>query len=196
MKQRQHVVLRQYGPIFLDMSILEANQSLRVKCDIRFVSDQHNGDAAFPVELLKHSHDFLGGFAVESSSRLIGKNDGRVAGYGARQGHALLLSTRQLIWEAMLLFAQSHTLKGLSCTHVTFTRGDACINHWKLDVRERTRAGNQIESLEDETDLFIARVRQIILGHCRDIHAIEYVRTAGQSIQTADDVHHRRFPGS
>ena len=98
--------------IFLDMSILESNQSLCVERDVRFVSDQHNGDAAFPVELLKHSHDFFGSFAVESSCRLVGKDDGRVAGNGARQGHALLLSTRQLIWKTMLLFAPKPTLQG------------------------------------------------------------------------------------
>src|SRR5262245_48197929 len=122
------------------MSIFEAHQSFRVKCDVRFVSDQHNGDAAFPVELLKHSHDFVGGLAVESTCRFISEDNCRIAGYGTRQGHPLLLSTRQLIWKAMLLFAQTNALQSLTCTRVTFTRGDARIDHWKFDVRESTRA--------------------------------------------------------
>src|SRR5262245_21107880 len=103
-KQCQDVILRRYGPIFLDVSILEPNQSLGMQSNISLVSDKDDRNAALAIQLLKHPHDFFSGLAVERASRFVRQDDCRVAGNGTRQRYALLLTTRKLIRKTVFLF--------------------------------------------------------------------------------------------
>src|SRR5688572_2258626 len=193
MKQSQDVVLRQYGSIFLYMSVFETDESLGVKCDVGFVSYKDNGNATLPVQFLKHPHDFLSGLAVQSARRFVREDDRRIAGNRACQRDALLLASGKLIGEACLFFTQSHALQRLPRTLAALARGDSRIDHREFDVCQSACPRDQVESLKDEADLLIARVRKLVLRHRGYVDAVQYVCSTTQAIETADDVHHGRL---
>jgi len=55
---------------------------------------------------------------------------------------------------------------------VTLRSGNAAVDQRQLDVVQRRSAGQQIESLKDETDLLIAYPRQFVIVHLGNILAI------------------------
>jgi hypothetical protein len=70
------------------------------------------------------------------------------------------------------------------------------VHQRQLDVVERVGARQQIERLEHEPDLLIADVRHLVVGHGRYLLVLELVGALGRSVETADDVHERRFAGA
>src|SRR5436305_5002832 len=65
------------------------------------------------------------------------------------------------------------------------------INQWKLHVADRTGTSNQVERLEDETDLTAADLGQPVVGQPAGVGAVEQVAPAGRDIETAQYVHKR-----
>src|ERR1043165_23569 len=91
---------------------------------------------------------------------------------------ALALSAGQLkrlVLHALAEADASECLRGtfasLACRNVT------SIDERKLDVLERGRAMEQLEALEDESDLLIAGTRAIVIGQILDIASTEPVAT-------------------
>src|SRR5207245_7859905 len=67
-----------------------------------FVGDHDDGNPAL-VELLKNSHDFDAGPAVQVTGRLVRKQHFGLVDQRAPDRHALLLTARKLAW--MMVFA-------------------------------------------------------------------------------------------
>ena len=65
------------------------------------------------------------------------------------------------------------------------------VEQGQLHVVERRRARQQVEALEDETDLGIPHRRQFVLRHLRHILAVEEVLARRRPRQATDDVHER-----
>ena len=61
---------------------------------------------------------------------------------------------------------------------------------------QRGGAGQQVEGLKDEADLFVADARQLVVRHVADQVAIEVVEALGGRVEAADEVHQRRFAGA
>src|SRR5882762_10706640 len=65
-----------------------------------------------------------------------------------------------------------------------------------LDVVESARPRDEVEALEDKTDLPIADLGKPVVIELCDIGAVEQVTPAGRHIEAADDVHQRRLARS
>ena len=63
-----------------------------------WVVGNHNNSIASLVNAMKFLHNSFGALGVETTGRLIGKNDFRIGDQGASNGDALLLATGELIW--------------------------------------------------------------------------------------------------
>jgi hypothetical protein len=61
---------------------------------------------------------------------------------------------------------------------------------------QRRRARQQIELLEDKTDLAIADLGQLIVVQRVHVHPGELVQAGRRLIQATDDVHQGRFAGT
>lgn len=77
----------------LHHAVEEADDALGAGGDAVVVSDHDDGPAGFP-KVVKQGHDLLPALRVEVSRRLIGQEDRRIVGQGARQRDPLLLSSR------------------------------------------------------------------------------------------------------
>ncbi len=72
-------------------------------------------------------------------------------------------------------------------------RRSAVINQRQLDVVERGGARQQIESLKDEADLFVADGGEIVIVELADQPARQPVFPARRSIEATDQIHKRGF---
>ena len=63
-----------------------------------WVMGNHNNSIASLVDAMKLLHNSFGTLRIETTGRLIGKNDFRIGDQGASNGDTLLLTTRKLIW--------------------------------------------------------------------------------------------------
>jgi hypothetical protein len=69
------------------------------------------------------------------------------------------------------------------------------IQHRQLDVIDRRRLRQQVETLKDEPDPLVANPRQLVGRQRQDLAALEQVLAGGRVRQTAEDVQERRFAG-
>ena len=63
-----------------------------------WVVGHHNNSITGLVNTMKFLHHGFRTFSIETTGRLIGKNDFRIGDQGASNGDTLLLTTRKLIW--------------------------------------------------------------------------------------------------
>ena len=67
------------------------------------------------------------------------------------------------------------------------------VQHRQLDVLQRRRAAQQIETLEHEAEFLIADVRQFVVVELRHIHVLQEIPACGGTVETSDEVHESRF---
>ena len=63
----------------------------------------------------------------------------------------------------------------------------------QLDILHRGGAREQIEALENETDLAVADVGQLVAIESGDVGAVEQVTAARRAVEAAEHVHQGRF---
>ena len=72
-------------------------------------------------------------------------------------------------------------------------RRHAAIGQRQLDVFENGEVADEIEALEDETDLAIANARAFRKREVRDFAALERVAAVRRRVEQAEDREQRRF---
>ena len=82
---------------------------------------------------------------------------------------------------ADLLECGIHTLTTLGRTHVA-------IGEWQFDILENREVADEVERLEDESDLAVANARAIDRGKVRDGFTIEVVLAFRRCVEQAKDV--------
>src|SRR5579862_1106144 len=69
----------------------------------------------------------------------------------------------------------------------------ASIHQGQLDVFQGSCTSDEIETLENETDLLIPNCRQFVFVERGDLCAVDLIGPAVGNVQTADEVHHCRL---
>ena len=98
-------VLRRALDVFLDLSVADVDDAVRVRRDVGFVRDEDDRVAGL-VQLGEQPHDFDAGLRVEVAGRLVGEQDRRVVDERARDGDALALAARELVRPVVIAVAQ------------------------------------------------------------------------------------------
>src|SRR5438093_1356775 len=117
------------------------------------VSDYDHGHAA--VGKVDHDvEDLADRLRIEGGGRLVEEQDLWIHRHGPRDGHALLLTPRELVRVAPRLFAQSHALQELDGRRLGL--GARLLEHaarGQRGVLERGEVSEEIEALEDHPRL-------------------------------------------
>src|SRR5262245_32095432 len=87
----------EHGSIDAHAAVTEADDSAGVLGDVGLVGHEHDGDAAFRVEALEDAHHLDARARVEVARGFIGQQQRWLVDERAGDGHALLLSARELI---------------------------------------------------------------------------------------------------
>ena len=122
----------------------------------------------------------------------------RLVDQGAGDGDALLLAAGKLVGVMVGARAEADEFERAQGALLLLARLDAMavVKHRHLDVFQRRRAREQVETLEDEADFFVADIRQRIPVERGNVNAIEQIIAAARTVQRADHVHQRAFAGA
>src|SRR5882672_364800 len=141
---------------------------------------QHRG-AAFPVEREHERDDLLTGGGVEVAGGLVGEQQPRFGGEGARHRHALLLPAGQLPRIMFEPLGQAHTrqpARSLLARAVVAGKLE-----WQHDVFQRGQRRKKLERLEHEPDLVAAQARAAVLVKREQVGAVDVHLSGGGYVQ-------------
>ena len=106
-------------------------------------------------------HDSLAIGGIQVPGGLVGQQDGRIAAERARHRHALLLTARKLRRIVLDAVRHSDALQCVVHPLLAFGRGHPAIGQRQLHVFVDGEIANQIERLENESDLPVADTRAL-----------------------------------
>src|SRR3954468_8908872 len=113
------------------------------------------------MQLAKELHHRFAIRRVEVTRRLVGEQDEWIAGDRAGHSDALLLTARELRRIMLHAMAHPHTLEGVGDALLALGRRHSTVGERKLDVLVHSEIVDQVERLEDETDLSVADARAL-----------------------------------
>src|SRR5829696_10579922 len=94
-----------------------------------------------------------------------------------RDRDALSLAARELVGLVSHTLSQVHGVERFLRHFMSLRRANTTVNQWQLNVVKRSRAREQIERLENETDFLIANASKLVVVHLGDVLTVEPVLT-------------------
>ncbi len=143
------------------------------------------------VEFLKQPHDFNARARIEIAGRFVGEHQFRPVHQRAGDGDALLLAAGKLAGMMVEPVAEADAFQRLDRALAAFAQGNKRmrVEHRQLDVFQRRRAGQQIETLENEAEFLVSQFRQFLAVQPGDRHAVEQIISACRLVKAAERVH-------
>ena len=120
-------------------------------------------------KFLEQIHDGFAIARVEVAGRFVGQKDGRFAGERARNGDALLLTAGELARQMFGAMAHADALERFGDEGFPLARAHAAIGQRQFDVFVNGQVADEVEALENESDLAIADARALRKGEVRDL---------------------------
>lgn len=129
--------------------------------------------ASFGIDGFEDIENLRGIFGIQIAGRFVGKNDGGFAYYGARNGAALLLPTRKLVWQVVSPVGDTDKVHNLLDPFVDMNVRAMPVEQGQLDILINAETIDQVEALKNEADIKGAQPGQCARGSTRDILAAE-----------------------
>ncbi|MCY1444794.1 hypothetical protein D9M71_612800 [compost metagenome] len=148
----------------------------------------HDDGGAGGVDLFQQFHHPTGHLAVQVAGRFVGQQQARAAGQGAGDGGALLLAAGQFGGVMLHARAQAHLAQRTFDALLALAGRHAAVAQRHVDVVEQVQVGDQVEALEDETDLLVAQAAAGVVAQLAHVLPIEHVGAAGEGFQQAGDI--------
>src|SRR5438309_3178215 len=164
---------------------------MRERGDVPFVGDKDDGPGVLPIELREQLHDLDARCRVQVARGLVGQQDRGVGDQRAGDRGSLLLTARELGRLVVRPVGESNRLQSLHRPRPPVLRSGVDQRH--LHVMKRRGPRDEVEALEDETDLSVANGGELVVVEPRDFGAVEEVTTASRHVEAADAVRERRL---
>ena len=157
------------------------------------VVGHHADRGALAVELAQEVHDGLAIFGVEVSGGLVGEEDAGLAAQGPGHGDALLLAARKLARIVPHAVAHPDLFQRLGGALFALGGGESPVGQGKLDVLEDREVADEVEALENETDLAVPDPGALGVVDAGDVVAVELVGALGRRVEQPEDREQRRL---
>src|SRR6266567_6567772 len=157
----------------------------------------HADGCALSMQVLQQFHDCLAVPRIQVSRGLVGQQDGRLPAERARHGDTLLLAAGEL--RGIVPDAVSHSDTLESFHHALLALGSRhllSVRQRKLDVLIHGQIADQVEALENESDLLVTNARAFGKIKIFDGLVIQRVPPFGGCIQESDDREQCRLAAS
>src|SRR5262249_13526243 len=118
---------------------------------------------ALPIQLEHQLENLLGILAVEIARWFVSKHQLRLRDQRSRDGSALTLTARQLMWPVIQSLPQSHTRENFLSPILRLARSHATHEQWHGNVLQRRELGQQMVKLVDEPERVIAQFASLAL---------------------------------
>jgi len=158
---------------------------------------EDDGNAVVGIQLSKQFQDLSTRARVEVAGRFVGQENWWLIGQSPRDGHSLLLASRELGGKMIHAFSQADTFQEMPCPIVSFPAAKTRrIEERQLDVLQGTGSRQEIETLEHKTDLSIAQTGSLVTRHGYDLFAVEQLAAVGGAVETTEGVHECGLAGA
>jgi len=156
------------------------------------VGGEHERAAELVAHLLHERDDAVSGVVVEVGSRLIRQHELRARRKRPRHRDALFLSARELIRAFCRLVRHAHCFEQLRHARAALLRRPVLHHEQRiLDVFRRREYGDQVEILEDETEIGAAEAGGGVPVERGDISVKHAQFSGGGMVEAADHVEQR-----
>src|SRR5579872_137871 len=138
------------------------------------------------MQLAQQAKNNLFIYGIEITRRLVGQYDLRIVDQGASNAHTLLLAPGKLRGKVMRAFLESYALQRIESFLLIRHGVEVLREH---DIFKRGQVRDQVELLEDESDLFRPNAIQFRCRNVRDILAVQPDFAGTWAIETAHQIH-------
>src|ERR1044072_2945261 len=155
---------------------------------------RHHADGrAAVVQFLEQRHDGLAVARIKVGRRFVREEDRRLARESARDRNTLLLTAGELAGQMFGAMAHADALQRFEHETFTLARTHAAISQRQLDVLINREIADEVEALEDESDLAVADAGALREREVRHFGPLERVAAARRRVEQAEDREERRF---
>ena len=148
----------------------------------------HEDGGAFAVELGEEFHYLLAVLGVEVTGGLVGEDELGIGDDGAGDGHPLLLTSGELLWEVGGAVGDVHALEYVAYHLLALGGLDLHVDEGQLHVLEHVQLIDEVEALEYEAYVAFAVLGALFLFQRADFLAEELVLARGGVVEEAEDV--------
>ncbi len=150
--------------VTFDLTVAELNNALAV-VGHTLIMRHHNDRQSAAVEIGNHLQNRRSGLGVEVPGGLIGEDDRRIGDQCTGDGRALLLASGELTGAVAHPVFEPHPRERLHGSPVTFVARHPLVEHRHFGVLEDGQLADEVERLEDETDLASADAAELAVVH-------------------------------
>ena len=140
------------------------------------------------IDLPEEPHHVIGRGAVECTGRLIGEEKAGAGDERSGDGDALLLTTGHLVRQVILPGEQSHAIEILLGELHPLAGADALVVKRQGDILQCGLEGDEVEGLEDKSDLMPPKLRRLVLPRAGDQLPIQVVGAGVVGVEDAEDI--------
>jgi hypothetical protein len=184
--------------VFEDQPIAHPDNAIGRCRDARVMRHEHNGEPIFDVDLAEEVQNLASCPGVKIAGRLVGDQKRASVDKCPRDRDTLLLTAGKLRWLVIEPIAQPDSLEKRARPGTYFTIGIVvcAIQARHHYVFERRHTRQEIEILEDETDLSAPQRRSLRFAELRDVPTVKAVHAARGAIEVAQEIDQSRLAGT
>ena len=161
--------------------------------DAQVVRDHDDRAAPLLGRLLEQVCDVIGRLAVEVAGGLVGEHERGIGHESARDRHALLLSSGELVRAAGELVAEADLAQPVLCAVARLSGLDPVEGERQRGVLGGGQHRDEVEELEDEAEPTAAQLGDRLVGHGGDVGTVDEHLAARRPVQPADEVEQCRL---
>ena len=156
------------------------------------VRDEDDGCPRLPIERLEQLDDVRTGVAVQIARGLIGEEEARGIAERARNGHALLLASGELIGKVVRPVTEPHAGQQLARPRWRAILAAQFERH--LHVLERGERRDELEALKHEPDLLAPELRAPVFVQLRQVGAVQEYSATRRDVESGEEAEQCSFP--
>src|SRR5262245_31562915 len=179
-----------------DPAVAQGDGPLAGLRDVGVVRDHHDCCAEACMQIANERQDVFSGSAVEVARWFVGQQDWRVHRQRARDRDALPLTARQFFRQMRETIAELHERPQLARALVDLAARPSAQVKRQADVFQARQRRQQVEELENKTDLVAPHLRQLVVVQAGERLAIDQHIAGGGTVEAAHQVEECRFTGS
>ena len=174
-----------------DLAVAHVDDAVAVLRGLGIVRDHQHGLAEFLIREPQHAEHDVGVLGIQVARGLVGQHDGRLVDERARQSYALLLASGKLGGTMPQTLGQAEKIgdavevRGIAVAVAGNFAARSSI------LRTRVERRQQVEFLEDESDLALAHAGALGVGERGQVVAIEHDAAAVGARQSAQKIEQR-----
>src|SRR5687768_5769914 len=169
-----------------DTAVEQVNRAVSGRRVAGIVRD-HADRRATAMQLVDELHHRLAVRRVEVTRRLVGQKEERIAGDGPGNRNALLLTAGELAGVVLHAVRHAHALERLLHALPALGAVHAAVGQRQLDVLGNRQVADQVERLENESDLPIADPRALRGRQVRDRLAVQEILATARRVEQAEE---------